>query len=92
MFFPPSYHYDILRGLEYFRVSGAYPDERMAEAAEKVAAKRNANGRWPLDSPRPDDIPFEMENPSDGESRWNTLRALRVLEWFSPIRQFPQGR
>ncbi len=86
LFFPPSYHYDILRGLEYFRESGAAPDERMSEAADRVLARQDADGRWPLDRPRPDRIPFELERPSDGASRWNTLRALRVLKWFFPDR------
>ncbi|WP_151737529.1 hypothetical protein [Paenibacillus tengchongensis] len=83
LFFPPSYHYDILRGLEYFRESGTEPDDRMTEAANLLLAKQGADGRWPLDSPRPDPIPFHMEDPSGGESRWNTLRALRVLKWFT---------
>lgn len=83
LFYPPSYHYDILRGLEYFREAGAEPDERMAEAVDLLIAKQGANGRWPLDRPRPDHIPFHMEDPSGKESRWNTLRALRVLKWWS---------
>ncbi|KUP23566.1 hypothetical protein [Paenibacillus sp. DMB5] len=83
MFYPPSYHYDILRGLEYFRLSGTRPDKRMSEAVGLILAKQAANGRWPLDSPRPDHIPFHMEDPSGGDSRWNTLRALRVLKWWS---------
>ncbi|OWA34542.1 hypothetical protein B9G55_15065 [Saccharibacillus sp. O16] len=88
LFFPPSYHYDILRGLEYFRESGASPDERMSEAVDLVLARQEADNRWPLDHPRPDRIPFEMERPSSGASRWNTLRALRMLKWMFPDQDY----
>ena len=34
--FPPSYRYDVLRGLDYFRSAGVKPDERVAEAIDIV--------------------------------------------------------
>lgn len=81
--YPPTYHYDILRGLDYLRDAGVAPDERIADAVELVAKKRRPNGRWPLENPHPDRIPFEMEGDEGVDSRWNTLRALRVLNWFA---------
>ena len=30
-----------------------------------------------------DPVHFEMENGRGEASRWNTLRALRVLDWYS---------
>jgi hypothetical protein len=78
--FPPGYHYDVLRGLDYLRSAGIEPDERIAEAIELVARNRDADGRWPLQNPHGDVLDFAME-AADEPSRWNTLRALRVLNW-----------
>ena len=83
--FPTWWHYDVLRGLEYLRRAGVAPDERVAEAIDLVASKRDADGRWPLETRYPGRMPVEVDE-SEGEgrpSRWNTLRALRVLDWYS---------
>ncbi|HET7629594.1 MAG TPA: hypothetical protein VFK44_14575 [Bacillales bacterium] len=80
--FPTTYHYDVLRGLDYLRDAGATPDERIAEAVELTAKKQHQNGRWPLQNPHDDRIPFDTEGPVGKASRWNTLHALRVLEWY----------
>lgn len=81
--YPPTYHYDILRDLDYLRDAGVEPDERIADAVALVAKKRRPNGIWPLENPHPDRIPFDMEGEAGTDSRWNTLRALRVLNWYS---------
>jgi hypothetical protein len=81
--FPTTWHYDVLRGLGYLRSAGAEPDERVAEAVGLVAKKQHQNGRWPLQNPHPDPVHFAMEGGAGVSSRWNTLRALRVLEWYS---------
>ena len=81
--FPPTYHYDVLRGLDYLRSAGVEPDDRVAEAVTLVAKKQHQNGRWPLENPHPDRVPFDMEGGAGTSSRWNTLRALRVLDWYS---------
>jgi hypothetical protein len=78
--FPPRWHYDILRGLDHFRDAGAEPDERAGDAI-KVLKKKEKRGRWPLQNRHPGRTHFEMEKPG-GPSRWNTLRALRVLKWW----------
>ena len=78
--YPCGYHYDVLRGLDYLRSAGVEPDERIAEAIELVAQNRGADGRWPLQNPHGDVLDFPME-AADEPSRWNTLRALRVLHW-----------
>ena len=78
--FPCGYHYDVLRGLDYLRSAGVAPDERIAEAIALVAQNRGADGRWPLQNPHGDVLDFDME-AADEPSRWNTLRALRVLDW-----------
>ena len=81
--FPTWWHYDVLRGLEYFRRAGAAPDERVAEAVELVASKRDGDGRWPLETRHPGVMPVETDEGEGRPSRWNTLRALRVLDWYA---------
>ncbi len=81
--FPTWWHYDVLRGLEYLRRACARPDERAAEAVDLVASKRDADGRWPLEVRYPGVMPVEMDEGEGRPSRWNTLRALRVLDWYS---------
>ncbi len=79
--FPTWWHYDVLRGLEYFRSALVGHDPRLAEAAELVAAKCDANGCWPLETRHAGAMPIEMGESVGAPSRWNTLRALRVLRW-----------
>ena len=81
--FPPTWHYDVLRGLDYLRSASVVPDERVFEAVNLVAQKQHKNGRWPLQNPHLDQVNFVMEGPAGTASRWNTLRALRVLDWYS---------
>jgi len=81
--FPTWWHYDVLRGLEYLRRADVRPDERMAEAIELVESKRDGDGRWLLEVRHPGQMPVEMDEGEGQPSRWNTLRALRVLDWYS---------
>ena len=85
--FPTWWHYDVLRGLEYLHRAGVAPDERIAEAIDLVASKRDDEGRWPLEVRYPGNMPVEMDECEGSPSRWNTLRALRVLNWYSAERQ-----
>lgn len=80
--FPYYWHYDVLRALDYFRRSGAAPDRRMEEALDIVLSKQLPDGRWPLDRIHPGRVHFDIEGPEGTPSRWNTLRALRVLQWW----------
>jgi len=81
--FPPSWHYDVLRGLDYLRNAGIKPDSRVRDAIEIVIKRRHQNGRWPLNLLHPEYIPLKMETDVGRASRWNTLRALRVLRWYN---------
>jgi hypothetical protein len=81
--FPTWWRYDVLRGLEYLRRAGVAPDERVAEAIDLVTSKRDSDGRWPLEVRYPGDMPVETDEGEGRPSRWNTLRALRVLNWYS---------
>jgi hypothetical protein len=80
--FPPFWHYDVLRGLDYLRKAGIKPDNRISDAIGTVIARRHQNGRWPLNLLHPEHIPLEMETGAGRASRWNTLRALSVLGWY----------
>jgi len=79
--FPTFWHYDVLRGLDYLRNAGIKPDRRVSEAIEIVIKRRHQNGLWPLNFLYAERIPLEMETAVGSASRWNTLRALRVLRW-----------
>jgi len=81
--FPTGYHYDVLRALEYLRRAGVTPDERMTEAIDLVRQKRGPDGRWRLENPHPDQLDLGMDEAEGQPSRWITLRALRVLDWWS---------
>jgi hypothetical protein len=80
--FPYYWRYDVLRVLDHFRRSGATPDQRMAEAVSVVRSKQQPDGRWLLDRIHPGRVHFQLEGDVGTPSRWNTLRALRVLDWW----------
>jgi len=87
--FPTWWHYDVLRGLEYLRAAGIAPDGRLAEAIDLVACKRDEHGRWPVETRYYGKMPVEMDEAEGRPSRWNTLRALRVLDWYWTTRASP---
>ena len=80
--FPTLWHYDVLRGLDYLRRAGTEPEDRVAEAVALVAERRQPDGRGLLEAPHPDAI-HDLEGRAGRASRWNTLRALRVLQWHA---------
>ena len=79
--FPTRWCYDVLRGLEYFRSVGVSPDPRMDEAIALLRSKQQPDGSWLLENTHRGAIHFPLENGDGRPSRWNTLRALRVLRW-----------
>ncbi len=80
--FPTFWHYDVLRGLDYLRDAGIKPDSRVRDAIGIVIQRRHQNGRWPMNLLHPEYVPLKMETEVGRASRWNTLRALRVLRWY----------
>jgi hypothetical protein len=91
MNFPPQWHYDFLRVLDYFQSIRADCDERMMDAIELLKAKQQPNGRWAAYRRWPGRVFFELEKAGE-DSRWNTLRALRVLKWWEAGRRSNKGK
>jgi hypothetical protein len=79
--FPPRYEYDVLRALDYLRASGVEPDPRIKDAIGVVQRSRQADGRWLLDGAHQEAVAIKLGEVVGEPSRWNTLRALRVLRW-----------
>jgi hypothetical protein len=67
--------------LEYYREVGAPPDPRVDEAMDLLRSKRQLDGTWLLENTHPGTIHFMLDAGDGQPSRWNTLRALRVLRW-----------
>jgi hypothetical protein len=82
--FPYRYSYDILRGLDHLRNAGHSPDPRINDAIAALKGQRDPNGRWSLANPELEDPQVNIEPGNGQPSRWNTLRALRVLRWAGP--------
>lgn len=93
--YPPRYHYDVLRALDYFRAADAHEcsipeaddrtsaetDARLSEALDVVESRRQSDGRWLLDDAHDEALALSLGESVGEPSRWNTLRALRVLRW-----------
>ena len=80
--FPVRWYYDVLRGLDYFRSAGGAPDSRIGEAIALLRSKQQPDGTWLLENTHPGRVHFAIEEGDGRPSRWNTLRALRVLSWY----------
>lgn len=81
--FPTWWHYDVLRGLDYLRKAGVKPDSRVEEAIKLLLSKMDSEGCWPLERLHGDKMLIPWDEVVGSPSRWNTLRALRVLKWYS---------
>ena len=89
--FPARWHYDVLRALDYFRSAGdasdTRPDPRIGEAIALLRSKQQPDGTWLLENTHPGAVAFALEDGDNHPSRWNTLRALRVLRWYESPRK-----
>ncbi len=81
--FPPRYRYDILRALDYFRAASSPPDPRMKNAILLIEGRQLSDGRWPLDRADEETLTVHTGEQIGEPSRWNTLRAIRVLRWYN---------
>lgn len=84
--YPSRWRYDILRALDYFRLAGVEYDSRMDDAVHVLLKKRRSDNSWPLQARHSGRTHFDMEKTGE-PSRWNTLRALRVLNYFGINKQ-----
>jgi hypothetical protein len=80
--YPTRWHYDLLRALEYFRETGDPPDPRIDEGVALLRSRQQPDGTWLLENTHPGAVHFTMDAGDGLPSRWNTLRALRVLRWY----------
>ena len=87
--YPSRWRYDILRALDYFQSAGIGYDARIQDGVDVLMKKRRKDGTWPLQAKHPGQTHLDMEQTGK-PSRWNTLRALRVLKKYSP-EVFPLG-
>ena len=83
--YPSRWRYDLLRALDYFHFAGVKYDPRMQDALDILNKKRRKDNKWPVQARHPGQTHFEMEK-TGGPSRWNTLRAMRVLQHFGETR------
>jgi hypothetical protein len=81
--FPPLWHYDVLRALDYLRAARVLPDGRVEEAVAIVRQRRQDDGRWLLDLRHKNTLHEGLVGPVGAPNRWITLRALRVLDWYA---------
>jgi hypothetical protein len=80
--FPPLWHYDVLRALDYLRAAQAESEGRVDEAVAIVLERRQDDGRWLLDLRHKDTLHEDIAGAVGAPNRWITLRALRVLDWY----------
>lgn len=81
--FPPLWHYDVLRALDYLRAAGVRPDVRVEEAVAAVLSRRQVDGRWLLDVRHRNTLHEDLAGGVGEPNRWITLRARRVLDWHT---------
>jgi len=80
--YPSRWKYDVLRGLAFFEKAQRPYDKRMEDGIALIFKKRLKNGLWPVQAKHTGLVHFDMEQTGKA-SRWNTLRALRVLKMYA---------
>ena len=82
--FPPLWHYDVLRALDYLRAAQVQADARVEQAITVVLERRQGDGRWLLDVRHRGTLHEKFAGAVGEPNRWLTLRARRVLDWYAP--------
>ena len=84
--YPFRWFYSVLNAADYFRqaalLDGRQPDPRRAEAIEMIRAARQADGTWIQERRHPGRVWFEVDGAAGEPSKWLTLYATRVLDWW----------
>jgi hypothetical protein len=81
--FPPLWHYDVLRALDHFRAARVAADAAMGEGIALVRQRKQDDGRWLMDVRHRNSLYDEIAGPVGAPNCWITLRARRVLDWFT---------
>ncbi|WP_137825457.1 squalene cyclase [Brevibacterium sp. 2SA] len=83
---PRRAYYSILAAADYFRdvalTDGTRPDPRLADAIERIRDQRQLDGTWLQGHRLAGDVWFHVDAPAGEPSKWVTLQALRVLDWW----------
>ena len=83
---PHRWHHDLLRGLDHFRAASLATDgtrdPRLADAIARLRDRRAADGTWHLEHEHRGRRWFGLDDGAGRPSRWLTLKALRVLDWW----------
>lgn len=79
--FPPHWHYDIMRGLDYAQARNYTKDPRFEDAIKILYSKRNKDGTWNMNAGYPAKKYFSFEKTGN-PSMINTLRGTRILKWW----------
>jgi hypothetical protein len=80
--FPPRWRHDVLRTLDYFQATRTDRDPRLEDPIGVLREARTQDDRWLQQAPMAGKTWHTMERVGQ-PSRWNTLRALRVLRWWN---------
>ncbi|WP_150307384.1 squalene cyclase [Planctomonas psychrotolerans] len=84
--YPFRWFYSVLNAAEYFRdaamLDGRSPDPRMADAIEQIRGARQPDGTWLQERRHPGRVWFEVDVDVGEPSKWLTLSATRVLDWW----------
>ncbi len=88
--YPNHWRYSALAALDHFREAalheGTPPDPRLADAVDAVRAQRTPEGTWLQAGRLPGRVWFHVDVDEDEPSKWLTLFATRVLEWWDAAR------
>lgn len=83
---PRRAYYNVLAAADYFRgaaeADGTAPDLRMEEAIENIRSQRQPDGWWLQGHRLPGAVWFHQDSPTGEPSKWVTLQAMRVLNWW----------
>ncbi|MGO2862228.1 MAG: squalene cyclase [Brevibacterium sp.] len=86
LFHPRRWFYGILPATDYLRRAAqadrAVPDPRMSEAIESIRTQREDDGSWLQGHRHDGEVWFHVDVDPGQPSKWVTLQALRVLDWW----------
>ncbi|WP_108664518.1 squalene cyclase [Euzebya rosea] len=83
---PARWIHNVLSAAECVReaslLDGTPPDPRIADAIARIREQRQPDGTWLQARRHPGRVWFEVDVPAGEPSRWLTMSAMRVLDWW----------